>query len=639
MRPPRMRTMREFAEQEIVIPNGPYVGEPFRVERQPFVGLLLDLLDDEWWDECWITGSQQAGKTLSAHVIPILYHLFERRETVIAAAPDDKTAADKWSEDILPCILRTRYASLLPKRGAGSNSGRVSVIRFSNGATLRFMTGGGGDKARAAFTARVIAVTETEAFDVTGGTSKEATKLDQIQGRRRAFTRETVPARGYYECTLTTSQGRTWAEYQSGSQTRIACPCPHCEEWVTPGRACLKGWQDADDELEARSSAHWVCPNCQRDITSRDRAQMNRNAVAVHRGQDVSGPANAPKVTGDRPATHALGFRWDAYNNLFTGAADVAVEEWKASRADDEENAKKKLLQWVWALPYDPPRLDLSGLEYSTLTKRQHGCEQGFVPDDVVRLVAALDLGNRICHYVVMGETGEGRRPIVDYGVVETTMDQIGLEAGLGVALHTFAELCAAGWKRADGEERVSPDVVPIDSGSGLHSDIVYAFVRATGEPFRASKGYGSLQQRRYREPGPEGKAHVVAVGTAHHAVWLPNDGLALWHLDADALKTRLHAALRGPTDQAGAITLPRRTPREHISIAKHLTAEKQERQFDPRRGEVTVWRPVRSSNHWLDCAAMCLAALEMEPYDDSPVGEESETDGRAWLAIDRRGG
>jgi hypothetical protein len=38
-RPRRLRSMRQFAEEEIIIPDGPYTGRRFRCDRQPYTGL------------------------------------------------------------------------------------------------------------------------------------------------------------------------------------------------------------------------------------------------------------------------------------------------------------------------------------------------------------------------------------------------------------------------------------------------------------------------------------------------------------------------------------------------------------------------------------------------------------------------
>ena len=34
-RSPKLRTMRQFAEQEIVLPDGPYAGRRYQIARQP----------------------------------------------------------------------------------------------------------------------------------------------------------------------------------------------------------------------------------------------------------------------------------------------------------------------------------------------------------------------------------------------------------------------------------------------------------------------------------------------------------------------------------------------------------------------------------------------------------------------------
>src|SRR5690554_7225306 len=86
-RVPKLRTMREFAESEVVIPDGPFEGRRFNCDRQPFTRLLYDAIDSGDYNRFFITGPTQSGKSLSAWVVPIMYHLFEVGETVIAAVP------------------------------------------------------------------------------------------------------------------------------------------------------------------------------------------------------------------------------------------------------------------------------------------------------------------------------------------------------------------------------------------------------------------------------------------------------------------------------------------------------------------------------------------------------------------------
>ncbi len=136
-----LRSIRRFAEEEIILPSGPYQGERLKIPRQPWLGLWLDHVDAGHWRRFLLTGPSQGGKTLGGSAVPVMWHLFEHRETVIYAAPTGEMAADKWQQDVLPLIRASRYRDLLPDKGAGSKGGAVSSIQFKHGPTLKFMTG------------------------------------------------------------------------------------------------------------------------------------------------------------------------------------------------------------------------------------------------------------------------------------------------------------------------------------------------------------------------------------------------------------------------------------------------------------------------------------------------------------------
>ncbi|GAH64538.1 unnamed protein product, partial [marine sediment metagenome] len=270
--------------------------------------LWFAAIDSGQWRRFVATGPQQSGKTLQCFVIPLLYHLFELEQTVVCGVPSLDIVADKWKEDILPSLERTRYRNYLPRSGPGSRGGNFVRITFTNGRTLRFMTGGGGgprgDKSRAAFTAPVVIITETDGMDEPGGRSREADKITQLEGRTRAYGRR---ARVYMECTLTTEEGRTWQEYTAGTMSEIALRCPQCQRYSVMGRPNLTGWQQAEDILMAVEQAQFQCPECQALWDEADRAQANLDAVLVHRGQEVR---DGGKVKGPLPRTNTLGFRW-----------------------------------------------------------------------------------------------------------------------------------------------------------------------------------------------------------------------------------------------------------------------------------------------------------------------------------------
>ena len=251
-----------------------------RGSRTPGCGLIKSIPGDG--RDTSPPGPTQSGKTLACFVIPLLYHLFELHETVICGLPDMDMAGDKWREDILPVIERSRYRDLLPQRGGGSRGGRVESLQFGNGATLKFMSGGGGDKSRAGFTSRVVVITETDGMDQASGTSRESDKITQLEARTRAYGER---KRIYMECTVSTEQGRTWQEYLNGTCSRIVLPCPHCRAWVSPDREHLTGWQGAATQEDARQAGVFACPSCGQTWSQGDRITANQACRLIHDGQ------------------------------------------------------------------------------------------------------------------------------------------------------------------------------------------------------------------------------------------------------------------------------------------------------------------------------------------------------------------
>src|SRR3990172_797847 len=157
-----VRPISQWVEEEIIVPTGRHRREPYRHASRPVSRIWFAEFDKNYWWRTAVMAPTQNGKTFMGYAIPILYHLFELGETVIIGLPDMRMANDKWERDLLPIILASRYRALLPAKGEGSRGGKVkSSVTFTNGAMLRFMSAGGGDKARAGFAGcRVVAITE-----------------------------------------------------------------------------------------------------------------------------------------------------------------------------------------------------------------------------------------------------------------------------------------------------------------------------------------------------------------------------------------------------------------------------------------------------------------------------------------------
>lgn len=531
-RPRRMRSMRAFAEQEIIIPDGPFVGRRFRCDRQPYTGVWFDAVDSGQWCRYVATGPTQSGKTLACFVIPLLYHLFELEETVICGLPDMDMAADKLREDIMPAIEQSRYRDLMPARGGGSRGGRVESFQFKNGATLKFMSGGGGDRSRAGFTSRVVVITETDGMDQPGGSSRESDKITQLEARTRAYgSRKRI----YMECTVSTEQGRTWQEYSNGTRSRLMLPCPGCKAWVCPEREDLSGWQNADSQAAARSAGAFSCPSCGEVWSNEQRIQANRQARILHGDQKIGAEG---EIEGEAPATDTLGFRWSAINNLFLEPGDLAADEWRASRATDEENAEREMRQFVWCIPVLPSKWEETSLVVHELTARITDLPRGIIPATAQHISAAIDLGKRLAHWILVAWSPGACGHIVDYGRIEVPSDDIGVEKATLLALREFRDTVRNGWPVGTPEgQRQGPRLVWVDAG--YMTSVVYAFCREDSERFIPAVGRGAAQQHRqwYNRPTHTGSI-VKQIGDGYHISLQPSERLHLVEMDADQWKT-----------------------------------------------------------------------------------------------------
>lgn len=489
-RTPRLRTHRQFAEQEIVLPNtGPKGGRRFRCEYQPFTGLWFDAIGSGLFNRFVATGPSQSGKTLNCFVEPIMYHLFEKRENVIAFAPNMEICEDKWLIDVLPTISNSRFAQHLPRRGGGSKDAFNELVQFGNGTYLKWMTGGGGDKNKAAITAKVACGTEVNAMAQGTSTSVETGPIGQIAARLRSHGSR---ARFYMECTVDNADGVIWREWLNGTCSKIVLRCPHCQGWVSPEREDFIGWEDSANELEAEKAGRFFCPACGGGWSPEQRIAANRDAKLLHKGQEITSDG---EIVGLVPETRTFGFRWSAVNNLFAEESQLGAEEWKAARNPDREAAEKERHQFVWCIPWSG---EVAGIEISEkiIASRVSRLPQFVCPDDTETLVCKIDLHNRWHYWTVMA-TGPGFvRSVVDYGLTWTPFeDGMQPEEAIRIGLELVkAELATKEWKTVSGTE-LAIDLHSVDAG--YYEDVALEFVTAQGSAWGLDKGKGDD----YRHP------------------------------------------------------------------------------------------------------------------------------------------
>jgi hypothetical protein len=202
---------------------------------------------------------------------------------------------------------------------------------------------------------------------------------------------------------------------------------------------------------------------------------------------------------------------------------------------------------------------------------------------------------------------------VIDYGRLEVASEDLGVEQALMVTLREFKEVVMAGFPGAPGSPRdrqqVLPDQVWIDAG--YTTQVVYAFCREAGMRFRPAVGRGASQQRSqwYNRPTQTGSV-CKFIGEGYHANQLEAEQLLLLEIDADHWKTWVHQRLATPMGSPGAMTLFKTAqPQDHLSLAKHLTAEVKTEEFVAGKGTVVKWERLRRQNHRFDALYNACAA------------------------------
>lgn len=649
-RPTRRRSMLRFACEEITIVDGPHAedGIKFSPLLQPAAAKILEVIDDPAYYKKVVTGPNQFGKTLVSYAIPILYHLFECNQKVICGVAEMDMAADKWQEDLLPVIEETRYREFLPTKGAGSKGGTPTAIRFGNGATLRFMTAGGGDKKRSHYTAPILAVTELEAFDTVGHNSREGRKLAQLESRTLAF--EAIgQRRHYYECTVGAEHGATWQHLQAGTNSRLALPCPHCAQYVTPEREHLVGWDAGETIYEASQLAVVVCPACGAGWSKPERHEAVAASVWVHEGQEVD---KKGRVKGNAKRTDTISLRVNCVHNYLTTMAYVAGEEWRARYAGDDLD-ERAVLQKFWAMP----QMENSGLGHLTaaiVASRCNGLPRRICPAGTRYLTLGADVRTQQIHWVALALT-ESHRAIVDYGVrTVTEYTRLGVEEALKQALHQLRREIID-----DDEPFVDVDGNPVavsaPKGAGLDTsawtEAMFAWVREAGAPWAAVQGVSNYKPQDKRDRNRR---------QGFEAYWSrQKSGIWVLQINTDYYKRLIHDGFLvcrrgkagedlGPFDEHGAqvpgsMTLFGDEPRAHRDadtdrFAEQIVAEVWNEELSHRPGKSPWERIGARPNHYFDALVYALALAgqigwrpEGRPADDG-AGADKPKDLAAYM-------
>lgn len=622
------RKFARWLEEEIIIPDGPRKDDRFRFETQPITKLWAKEIDSERWVEHVFSGPSQSGKSFIGYVAPMLYYMLEHGENTVFAVPIEEMAADKYKLDILPILEASpKLRKLRPVAGSGSAGGTVrDRIEFGNQAIAKIMQKGGSDAAKAGFTSRILCVTEAAQFSDSTATSKEADPLRQLRARLQAHRRES--RRIFIEGTKTVADQLPWTLRELSTKSVIYVPCPNCGTFVAPKRENLKGWQTARTEIEAAEKARWHCPACDEPFTEAERLAALQDARLVHDGQRVN---KKGEISGEPPQTTRLWFNYGAFENALLSAADLAVECWMDAQipegSKEREDAEKAASQFRFGEIYIPPVIELPHeVEADDIAQRRLRLPRGMAPDDTVKIVIGADLGERVCHYVVVALRSTLSAHVADYGRFDVPLEQGTVEAALFKALSDWWDEISVGIPKTDGE------LLPIAGAfidSNFQGDSVFRFIHKMVAEGRTSpnviwpilgKGetvFGKMRYRQQRKTGNE--IRKVDPAGRWHVQRLPRVRLNRLELDVDAFKTLVADAWSVPMGTPGSLTLFAGPDSIHRNFSRHQSSERLVEIVKPNGERKRAWEKT-GANHYLDSVVYAICGGSLLGWD--PAGE-----------------
>ncbi|MGD9632560.1 MAG: terminase gpA endonuclease subunit [Pirellulales bacterium] len=656
----------QFAREVIVIPEGPFEGEHWREDFQPYAFHVLNLMDTLGFRKYRATGCVQSGKTFNIDIVNLAWHIRERKENVVFGIPEMDMAESVWKEKIEPVFdASPELRWLLPTRGRGSKGGFGTLIKFRNGTALKFMGGTGKDSRRSSFTAPVAIKTEVDRYDTAAEGSREAPPVEQMEARTESFD---DLAFSYEECTVTTEEGRIWNEIKAGTGTELYSQCRSCWEWQLPDRDSFHGIEDAVDVLIAAELGRFACVHCGVIWEESDRQQMLRvdRLAPVHRGQTIrSGGDGIALIEGPMPATDRLSIRWNAFLNKFHKTTTIARDEWNALYSKTPDAADLKRRQFGWALPSIPTEFEIVPLTLNDVVNRFVTDERkGIVPPFTRWITRGVDLRGTQLHFVTRAwcsEDGEHwESSAFDIDELPVPSESLNVREALIESLNQLRDERQFNFYRDADDNEYVVNFTLVDGS--WQEEVVFSYMLDLED--RGIHSWMVVMGRGQSEPPGKGsyveprkvdavKGPVFWNGEQCHVRESRKFGIKFCMANSDHWKSFSRNGYKTQPGNNGSLrhyqpvtAAEKKTVREY---GRHTTAEKLFRKHVPGRGVVDVYRNDSDRhNHYGDADYYCCVGgnmlgvrvftRERSSPPPAPPREESEPikmpDGRAYMEI-----
>jgi phage terminase large subunit GpA-like protein len=390
-----------------------------------------------------------------------------------------------------------------------------------------------------------------------------------------------APAEDIYESPI-------WRLWQQGSKHHWCWPCPQCKSYFVP-RFDLMQFDHTLPPVEAAKSVYLLCPSCGGIINNSHKTWMNSKGLFVAPGQHVEDGV----VVGEALTTDTLSYWVSGLASPFVTFEDRVKSYLQAAEMNDPAMVQTAINAGFGEL-YAPGGGNIK--DWQRVAQRKGTHRFGELPDEVVRVSAAIDVQGNGFYYSIRGWGARATSWQIESGELAGYTDEPEIWNDLAHTLtQTFDGLPILLALIDTGFRPNKPN-----SGS---DNVTYEFCRRFRRFVRPTKGWATLSA-----PIMRGKTHVTMPGQRAEI------GLELVRLDTDFWKQRLHERLAWPENQPGGFWLSADATEDYC---RQLVSEV--RTVTPSgRAE---WVQIGKRNHYLDCEAMNEAAGHLLNAQKIPVG------------------
>lgn len=466
--PPERLLPSEWAEQNVVLPDGRMAGQ--RIKLYPFQKEMLDIIDNSQYRKVVYKTSAQIAKTTLLNCA--LFYWIANDSSNIGIAQSSLAELKQWrTGKILKTIeYSPTLQPLITDQNDKARTNNQNQIELTSGDFMYFMTLGSAKALRGKTCKRII-LDEIAACEQ----SEEGNPIRLAEQRVTEFGDE---AKILLSSTPTFAGDPIDVEYQNSDQREWFIKCPHCNhEHTIKWENVRFDWRkQGRREVPVPDTANLHCPECQHVITESERIK------AVSTGRWI---AQNPQITD------TAGF---FINRLYASNATITNIVKEFATAFYEFNLQS-FYNTVLGLHYSSLQDELEELELETL---REPFSIKAIPDDVLGIVFGTDQQLDRLECTTMG-IGCENLYVLDHRIFY----DVNCELRSSRSYVDLANYIKSPFKTVSGR-KIPILQCAIDSSNGRATKTIYS-VCANNPKFKAIKGSSSTKSELFKKSKSEG--------------------------------------------------------------------------------------------------------------------------------------